>query len=278
MTNIIYTMTQQSSTGITFAINGIQDNLGVWVTYDVIGSTGVLPSACRYYTWHCKTSSGYITLDSSNNMNPNVTIDYNELAQSMFNLNTFYEYFVLQQLLLKIDLVSRRYPQTFPKTFAISELMVFIEATIAEINLYPPLTRFWFRFSEYAKERDINFNPYKLNAGIPFEWVSLTTDGAMIQALTALGILETNINFNYSDQGINVQYNIVDPLNRWYESILKTYTDQRDRMKKNYFNMIATGTTPFAVGLPGIISAVTPSGASQVGYPWYRAYSIGRPM
>jgi hypothetical protein len=98
----------------------------------------------------------------------------------------------------------------------------------------------------------------------------------MIQALTSLGILEANLNFGYSDQGIQVTYNIADPINRWYDNILKSFTDGRDRMKKNYFGFQATGTVPFSIGWPGVVQTLV-SGSGLGNYPWWRQ-SAARPM
>ena len=281
MNYIPYSVLSQTSTGIAFQLNGLTPKSGVFVIYDVMTSVGQASpyGPCRYLVWHADSSTGgYVAINSTNIMNKSLSVDYTTLDFAYISFATFFEYKVLDIFTLKADMVSRRYPETFAKKWTISESMIWIEAALADINLWSPMTHFWYRFSEYAKENNININPYTINTGVPYELVELTAQGTLMQALVSQGLLEVDINFGWNDAGINVTYNNIDPIRGYISELAKKYEDTKTQCKRNYWKPYATGTLPVAAG--GILGALGQllNPLNAVGFPWFRSYTIGRPI
>ena len=282
MTNALPTVIEQTSDHITFSLSGLDADKGVYVCYDIYNydtSTGTLNTyRGNYYVWRCKSLTGGIfRIDATNIANQSMSIDYSTLTLMYFSFFPWVQYVIFDMFSLKIDMVSRRYPETFEKKFSLHELDSCIEAAMADINLYPPTTGFWFQFSSYDDTMNIKKNPYSITTGIPFELYNLVATGSMINALVSQGILEVDINFAYSDQGINITYQNMDPIKGWWTSLLENYNKDRALCKMNYYKISGISTVDFAVGLPGLVQ--TSLGAlSTAGFPFWKAFSLGRSM
>ena len=281
MTNIIPVVTSQDSSQITFTINNLTLASGVYVFYDTTQiplstSTGQSNHyRGNYYVWRVKSSTGGVTINNNNAMNQSLAIDYTSLDTMYFEFFTFFEYVVFDMFSLKVDMVSRRYPQTFEKKFSLRELANCMEASVADINLYPPLTHYWFKFTRYDDETNVAKNPYCLQSGVPWEWTNIAATGAMLNALVAQGLLEVDINFGYSDQGVSITYNNMDPVKGWFTTLTEQFGKDRDSMKKNYWHPMASATIPYSFGIPGVLQTLM-GPLSTVGMPWWQNFGIGR--
>jgi len=270
-----FSIKTQTSTGITFSVPGVSNkDLRFFVIYDT--STGeVLPD---YIIWKTLSDSNFDVSINDSILFPRhvLSYDYRGLFWDNFVMITSFEEKVLEYLVQRIDLVRQRYPQTFKKKFTLEELLLCIEAAVADINLYPPATSFWFRFSS-IREEDVNFNPLSqtLYGGIPWTWVDLVTKGALLNALVSQGILEVDINFEVSDGGVTIRYNNAEGIKGWWTALSEGYEKQKKLIKIWEFRPQAVGTLPFTAGLPHIISSLL-GPISSAGWPWFKYYA-GRP-
>jgi len=270
-----FSVFEQISTGITFDIAGVnKEDLRFFAIYDT--STGqLLPD---YILWKTKSDNDFRVRINNSVLFPRriTSFDYRMFFWDNFVFVTSFEEKVLEHLVQRIDLVRQRYPGTFKKKFTLEELLLCIEAAVADINLYPPATTYWFRFTE-IKEEDINHNPLKqsVQGGIPWSWFNLVTIGALLNALVSQGILEVDINYEVTAGGVTIRYNNAEGIKGWWTSLLDLYEKQKKLVKTWEFRPQAVGTLPFTAGLPHIITTLLGE-IAYVGYPWFKYYA-GRP-
>jgi hypothetical protein len=271
----------QTSDTITFTTESItDDDYRCYVVYDT--STGYT-TLKDYYVWRSNTytstgltdSSAFIINNSSfyPRLTPSIT-DYTVLNPFLFYIISSLEHFILMNVLDRLDLVRKRLPNPgvvisdvdgfgdngvasvaggYYKKFAISELMRYIEGALIEINLHPPATSFYWAFT--TADTDKTLNPYqRYTSGVPYNFVDLIIQGAVIRALVSWGILEVDLNFITSDAGLTITYDKVGHVQSWYDRLLTSYTNQMDKTKMNYANHagIGIGSLPYsATGIFG---------------------------
>ncbi|GEM_PF-6277996 len=273
-----FDIVEQLSDGITFTTETLtEDDYRCYIVYDT--STGYT-TLRDYYVWRADTytSTGLtdaVGLVINNNclyprLTPPIT-DYSELNPFLFYMLTSQEHQILMNVIDRLDLVRKRLPNPgtiiedvdgfgdngvasvaggYYKKFAISELMRYIEGSLIEINFYPPVTSFYWEFTTADTDR-IN-NPYLRSTGyaVPYNFVDLIVQGAMIRALMSWGILEVDLNFSTSDAGLTITYDKVGHVQSWYDRLLTSYTQQMGLTKMNYANHagVGLGSLPFAAG------------------------------
>ena len=286
----LYTIPNRTSTGITFrtAELGQVADLVPYVIYDT--STGVVGTP-DYLSWRAttvKTSTGTTSVDitiNNNNLYPGYTTalaSYTPLNAKLLKIMTYDEYMLLNNLLTRIDMVRRRYPNSgtvitdndgignggvvsfdggWEKKFSVEELMVCLAGSLVEVNIHPPATSFYWRY--LSTQEDMQTNPYMSRNRIPYQLTDLILQGAMIRALIMWGILEVDVNFSTSDSGLTLTYDRVGHVSGWTDKLLAEFKNQKDFIKWDFVNSygVAVGTLPFS-GM-GIFDAVANmSGAS----------------
>lgn len=244
-----------------------------YVVYDT--STGVANME-DYIGWRSLTftSTGstdlYFKIDNTN-LYPSYLdpiTDYSTLRPALFKVMSFTEYNILQHVLTRLDLVRRRLPNPgytvsstnsvgqngtvsmsggFDKKFSVTELVQMIEGAIIEINWTSPMTYFWPLYMTAAQE--VQTNPYSRSEGLPFAMVDLITQGAILRALVAWGILEIDMSFSTSDSGLQITFDRVAHVKGWHDSLLMDYQKQKDLFKMNFANHsgVGIGSTPYAL-------------------------------
>jgi hypothetical protein len=194
--------------------------------------------------------------------------DYTTLRPALFKVMSFTEYNILQHVLTRLDLVRRRLPNPgytvsstnsvgqngtvsmsggFDKKFAVTELVQMIEGAIIEINWTSPMTYFWPLYMTAGQEAQTN--PYSRSEGLPFAMVDLITQGAILRALAAWGILEIDMSFSTSDSGLQITFDRVQHVQSWHSALLADYQKQKDVFKMNFANHsgVGIGSTPYAL-------------------------------
>jgi len=271
----------RTSTGILFNTPDIRfSNYVPYVFYDT--STG-RTTLKDYYSWRTVTSTGAVT-DTTNFSISNATLfpgtatpppSYSLLDPALFTVLTYVEFMILQNVLQRIDLVRRRLPNPgvvidssdgfgnngvasvaggYDKKFSVAELMNFIEGSLIEINIHSPATEFYWSFTSTQTEK-IN-NPYHLQnyMGIPYKFLDLIVQGAVIRSLYAWGLLEVDLQFNTSDAGLQITYDKVSSVSSWVDKFLAEFLRQKDIIKMDCVNSygVGVGTYPFmAAGIWG---------------------------
>jgi hypothetical protein len=206
---------------------------------------------------------------------------YDSLLETNFHIMTETEYQILKQLIVRLDFVRRRYPSRFEKKYLVEELLVFMEAALVDINLTPPVTRFWWWYTERL-QRQAQINPMQASSngagGIPEILWSLVVDGAVIHALMAKGILEADLNFNYSDQGITLTYDNASHYSSWTDKMLQAYVVKKKEMKQNFRPTgLGLGTySEVGLGYFGLINSAMDNRYNQIFYPFWLGASAGR--
>jgi len=204
---------------------------------------------------------------------------YNQLFPENLHVTTPLEYLVLKQLIVRLDHVRRRYPSRFEKKYSVDELLVCVEAALVDVNLTPPRTNFWWLYSpEVTGQVQVNPMTSPGGQGVPEILFNLIVQGAIIHALITKGILEVDLNFSYSDQGIQLTYDNASHYSSWYDRMLAGYTQQKTLLKQNFRPKgLAIGTiAEFGLGWFGMINSMLDNRYNQTFYPWWTSGNSGR--
>jgi hypothetical protein len=267
-------VTSVTSSGITFYTEEVTSEGYVpYIVYDTDTVTS-LASMRDYYCWRALTvasSTGDgVTFEASNTYKyPSYeadVADYTLFDPSLFRIMTFQEFQILQNTLIRLDLVRRRMPNPgaglssidgvgqdgivsytggFEKKMAVDEIMRMMEGAIVELNATSPQTYFWPRFMSLADDK--RSSPY-LSQGMPYDMLDIATLGTMIRCLMALGILEIDISFSTSDSGLQLTFDRDTKIKSWYDAMLTEYKESKTLFKWNYANHsgVGIGTVPWA--------------------------------
>lgn len=291
----LVSITSQTATEVRFQTEEIDiaDSMP-YVMYDTsTGATYSLGMTEDYYGWRAKTvltSAGAIdTYFDINNTNlyPGTSTapgSYAVLRPSLFKIMTYQEYIIVQNVITRLDLVRRRYPNPgfsvnttnsvgqdgtvsfaggYEKKLTIGEIGNMMEAAIVEINATSPMTTFWPR---YAQESADKFkNPYNAVSGMPYDMIEVATLATLIRCLMALGILEVDLSFTASDSGLQITFDRVGHIKGWHDALLTQYNELKLQFKMNWacHSGVAVGTLPYAsVGLWGTLLNSAMSGGS----------------
>jgi len=279
-----------TSSGITFQTEEISSEDAIaYVVYDT--STGIPISTMEdYVVWRTtttKTSTGATTVEftiNNNNLYPSYStpiLNYTLLNPRLFSIMTLHEYQILDDVLIRLDLVRRRLPNPgvgisstdgigqdgivaftggFEKKMTVKEIMRMIEGTIVEINSTPPRTNFWPVYLDI--DLDKKGNPY-LRGGFPMDMFDLTRLGSLIRCLIAVGILEVDISFSTSDSGLQLSFERHSHIKGWHDALLTEYKEQKALFKWNHCAPpTGVGTFPWAaMGIWGtLMNNVTQGG------------------
>jgi len=287
-------VTVRTTTGITFQVTDDidLDDTMVYVVYDT--STGVSTVVQEDYlgfrTTAVETSTGsgiYEFTISNTNKYPSYSDDISDftiLKPKLFRVMSLQEYLILQDVLIRFDLVRKRLPNPgvtvqgtdgvgeagavsfvggYEKKMTVGEIMTKIEGTILELNGTPPRTSFWPLFQTLEADK-IN-NPFYRSGGIPLDMMELIKLGTLIRCLTALGILEIDISFSSSDSGLQLTFDRAGQIKGWADSMLADYKEMKTLFKWNHANHagIAVGTNSFmGLGIYGTLMNNLSSGGA----------------
>lgn len=280
-----------------------------YVVYDT--STGTA-NMSDYITWRTPTftstgsatnvyfSATNATLFPSYLQTTAPIVDYTTLDPALFKVMSFTEYSILQQLLVRLDLVRRRLPNPgytvtstnsvgqngtvsmsggFEKKFSIDELSTIIEGSIIELNWTSPMTYFWPVFM--AAGQEVQNSPYSRTYGLPYAMIDLVVQGAILRALVAWGILEIDMSFSTSDSGLQITFDRVAHVKGWHDTLLQDYTRQKDLFKMNYANHsgIGIGSTPYALqGIFGSAINNVSAGGGNLSMTSLLGWQMARPL
>ncbi len=272
-----FDITNQISSAVTFSTETLTvDDYKCYIVYDT--STGATTLE-DYYSWRATTYTSTGLTDaagltiSNSNLYPKLSAsisDYTLLNPYLFYILTVSEHYVLMNVLDRIDLVRKRLPNPgaviedvdgmgtagsvasvaggYPKKFAISELMRYIEGALIEINIHPPATNFYWNFTTTEIEKITNPYIKESATGIPYSYIDLLVQGAMIRALVGWGLLEIDLHFITSDAGLQITYDKVGYVQTWMDRLLQEYTRQKELIKWNFANHagVGVGSLPYA--------------------------------
>lgn len=268
-------ITEQDTTHIRFETEEINDE--DMIAYVMFDTSSGISTMQDYYSWRSTTTTTDTTdvyaieIDNTTKY-PKVSADisdYNIFDPALFKVMTWAEHEIIQMLLTRVDLIRRRFPNPgvtisdtdgvgqqgvlsfsggWDKKFALEELRQMIEGTLIEINVHPPATPYYWAYNNTAADKLAN--PYQRNtgiSGIPYEFVDLIVQGAMIRCLNAWGVLEIDISFSTSDSGLTITYDRVGKIASWMQNLLNEYKNQKDFIKMNFVNSygVGVGTMPF---------------------------------
>ena len=269
-------ITEQDTTHVKFETEEITEEDSVpYVVYDT--STGVSIFDMADYTgWRsttAETSTGSeiyeFSIDNTNlypSYSDNIT-DYSTLNPKLFRVMTRQEYQILQDVLIRLDLVRRRLPNPgvgiastdgvgedgivsfaggHEKKMTVGEIMQMVEGAIVEINGTPPRSSFWPMY--LTTDSDKVNNPYLINVGIPNDMMELVKMGTLMRCLMAVGILEVDISFSTSDSGLQITFDRHAAVKGWHDTLLAEYKEMKDKVKWNHANHagVGIGTVPWA--------------------------------
>jgi len=310
----------QTSTGLGFVAREFnEENLGVFVVYDtpvndetnyqdyfiwnactVTTSTGIIEDPLALMTPYQAVPPSPITPSTEDDSNTEVNvilldnnslftnrrqapeIDYSQLLDQNFHLMTPIEFRLLRQLIARLDMVRSRYPNRFEKKFTVEEYLIFLEAALVDINLTPPVSRFWWFFTSTPDAtQQYQYNPMMQQNGawgVPEILHTLLIEGAMIHALIAKGILEVDLSFSYSDQGLSLTYDNSSAYSSWYDRMAQRYTEKKKIMKQNFRPKgLGIGTIPeFGIGWFGALNSMLDNRYNQIFYPFWLSGNSGR--
>lgn len=257
----------------------------VYVVFDTsTGASYSLGLTEDYYAWRATsiTSTGvdgtyYII--SNSNLYPSYSetiTDYRSLKSALLTTVTYAEYSILQSVLIRLDLVRRRFPNPgfvvnstnsigqngnvsfsggYEKKMTVYEICMMMASTIVELNATSPTTSFWPTYIS-----DIAISPYIAYASsttsIPYDMVELASLGTFIRCLCAWGILEVDLSFQASDSGLQITWDRATHAKGWYDALLKDYTDQKLLFKMNYANHAGVGVGTYAFPSVGIFGTL----------------------
>jgi hypothetical protein len=100
----------------------------------------------------------------------------------------------------------------------------------------------------------------------------------LIHALISRGILEIDVNFSYSDQGISLTYDNAGGYQTWWGNLVAHYVAMKKQMKDNYRPKgRGIGSVPdFGIGWFGLINSAMDNRYNQQFYPWWSSWAGGR--
>lgn len=274
---------EQTADHITFQTEEFTSDVVPYVMYDT--STGISINVQEDYpSWRSSaviTSTGstvYRYTINNSNLYPATSktiADYTTLSPRLFKTMTLQEYTILNDVLIRFDLVRRRMPNPGigiastdgigedgvvaftggnEKKMTISELMQMVEGALLEVNGTPPRTGFWPMYLD--PDGDKAYNPYYSSAGIPNDMMELVKMGTLIRCLIAMGILEVDISFSTSDSGLQLTFDRASHLKGWHDGLLTEYKEMKSLFKWNHANHagVGLGTLPWnATGLWGTL-------------------------
>jgi len=286
---------EQAADHITFQTEEFTGEAVPYVMFDT--STGVSiysPNYTEDYpAWRATaiaTSTGsavYRFTINNSNLYPATSktiADYTTLSPRLFKTMTLQEYTILNDVLIRFDLVRRRLPNPgiglastdgigedgvvaftggHEKKMMISEIMSMGEGAILEINGTPPRTQFWPVY--LTPENDKIYNPYYSNAGIPNDMMELAKMGTLIRCLIAMGILEVDISFSTSDSGLQLTFDRAAGVKGWHDALITEYKEMKSLFKWNHANHagVGVGTVPWsATGIWGTLMNNATSGGT----------------
>ncbi|HRZ18504.1 MAG TPA: hypothetical protein P5136_00365 [Methanofastidiosum sp.] len=274
MLRLVDTLTR-TQTGIRFATREISTaDVVPYVIYDTsTGASYALGLIEDYYGWRSLTyltSSGVYFDVNNSDLYPSYLdplASYSTMKPSLFRVMSYQEYVILQNVLIRLDLVRRRYPNPgftvdttnsvgengvvsfaggFEKKMTIGEIGLMMEGAIVELNASSPMTSFWPSFM--SSTADVFTNPYTAVQGIPYDMVELIVLGTLIRCLIAVGILEVDIHFQASESGLSITFDRATHLKGWHDALLTQYKEMKAQFKWNYANHagVGVGTVPWA--------------------------------
>lgn len=279
----LYDVTSRTSTGMSFSTYQMESaNQLAYVVYDT--STGIAGME-DYYTWRAVTTTD--TVDptqvlfniSNTNLFPSYmdpVPDYRIFSPKLTHICTFQEAQLVENLLTRLDTVRKRLPNPgrtinssssvgqngtvshaggFEKKFTIKELIQFIEGAIVEINIHPPATQSYWWWTTVDSEKTANPYRWTPTNGVPTQWMDLIVQGAMIRALIAWGILEVDMHFTTSDNGLQITYDRVGYVSSWHDKLLAEYKQQKDLIKWDSVNSMGVGVGSIAFAASGWVGS-----------------------
>ena len=281
----LYDITAITSTGISFSTWQMHTDKQIgYVLYDT--STGI-SGMDDYYTWRAKTSAdpldarkAIFTIDNTN-LFPSYQSpisDYRIFRPKLLYVCTYQEAQLIENVLTRIDMVRKRFPNPgrvvnadssvgqggvvseaggFDKKFSIKEIVSFIEGAIVEINIHPPATQFYWWFT--TEHSEWSTNPYHMTPmnGVPYTWMDLIVQGAIIRALISWGILEVDVHFTTSDNGLQITYDRVNYVSSWFDKLLTEFNNQKGLVKWDSVNSMGVGVGTIAFAATGWIGAAS---------------------
>lgn len=306
---------EKTSTGIGIRISRkiIPDNnYVVYAIYDT--STGVvgLPD---YYLWRCVTTNtpdtvanyeDYVDIRIDNtavypSYSPNIP-NYLTLSNHLLKLITGQELDVLNNVMLRVDMVRKRLPNPgvvidstanvgdngvvdyaggFAKKFSIDEYLSQMNGALIEINITPPATTMWWDF--VPNDYDLCSNPYRSNhRGVPVKITDLIVQGSIIRALVAWGLLEVDIAFDSIDSNLSIRFDRQSAVQSWMTTLTNEFTRQLKLAKWDFVNSygVAIGTSPYQLlGLWGnMCGSLSQNGVMSVNTLMGYGYTASRPF
>jgi len=277
-----FDLVDQTSTGLIFSTTDI--NRTDYVPYVIYDTSTGFTTLNDYYVWRSVTEENPDDPESSLFKISNDLIypalsdhitDYQVLDPYLMSVLSYTEYITLKQLIQRVDLVRKRLPNPgvvisgndgygnngvasvaggYDKKFSVQELMGFIEGSLIEINIHPPATEFYWSYT--TREVEKLGNPYRMQGytGIPYKFVDLIVQGAVIRALYSWGILEVDLQFSTSDGGLQITYDKVGSVASWVDRLLGEFVRQKGFIKYDCVNSagVGVGSYPFmATGIWG---------------------------
>jgi len=274
---------EQTTDHVTFRTEEVSGAVVAYIVYDT--GTGVSINLLDDYpAWRStgvETSTGsgiYEFIIDNTVLYPGTSqtiADYTILTPGSFKVMTLQEYTILQDVLIRFDLVRRRLPNPgigiqstdgigedgvvaftggHEKKMTVSELMQMVEGSILEMNGAPPRTAFWPVY--LTLENDKGYNPYSSSGGIPNDMIEVIKVGALIRCLIAMGLLEVDISFTTSDSGLQLTFDRSSQIKGWHDALLTEYKEMKSLVKWNHANHsgVGVGTVPWSsVGIWGTL-------------------------
>ncbi len=306
---------EKTSTGISIRIDRQFIPSADYVVYAVYDTSTGVAATEDYYMWRAltvdtpNTVSNYqnyvdVTLTNAKiypSYKPGVG-NYLNLSDRLIKFITLQELEIFDALRTRVDLVRKRLPNPgtvindtdgigdggvvgyaggFDKKFSFEEYLQFINGSLIEINLTPPVTEFWWNFS--SNSTDMITNPYlRQDNGVPFKIQELIILGGIIRSLVAWGLLEVDINFNTTDSNLAISFDRAGQVSGWMQNLLNEYNSKVKLFKWDFVNSygVGLGTTPYQLlGLWGKMAGMTMQGNtlslnSVLGY----GFAAGRPL
>ncbi len=116
-------------------------------------------------------------------------------------------------------LLKDTHPDENKRRYKDEELKLYLEQALLDINVQPPA------FTDFTLDDYYNYVP---------EWKGLIIKGGMVFALISEGIFQIGIEFNYSDNGININTDKSGKYQTMSNMILMNYQAQKEDVKKQY--------------------------------------------
>ncbi len=150
-----------------------------------------------------------------------VTLDYNDKVERFLVSLPGVSSYEVDSLadILRIRLKDN-HPDYRKQRWTDDELKVFIQNSLWDINVTPPMTTYFFEDDYYNSVPD---------------WKGLILEGAVMFALIAQGIFEIGKEFSYSDNGISITIDRSGKYQSIANMLLTNYEAKKTMVKKNYF-------------------------------------------